>query len=237
MKKITFTLLFSSLLIFSFIFASCNVDGELPDGTDSSQSQSDSVVPSVSYEAMIRQLEDRIVELQQSQYISDAENQKELTRLQDLLAELKNQLPSDTQPSGGEETTPDEDSSADTTPTTSLFSYTRSGETVTVTGYSGEDADLVIPTMIDGYAVTAIADNAFASDKIKSVVIPEGVVRIGWFAFAECPSLESVTIPASVTGIGYSAFPSKLSPVTIYCHQDSFAQKYAESYGLSYAII
>ena len=106
-----------------------------------------------------------------------------------------------------------------------------------MTGYSGEDERLSIPTMIDGYTVTEISDSAFASAKIKSVVIPEGVVKVGWFAFSGCTALESVTIPASVTGIGYSAFPSKTSPVTIYCPKDSFAQKYAQSYGLSYVII
>ncbi len=236
MKKIIFTLLFCSLLIFSFIFASCNSGQDLPDQTDPSQ-QSAPVIPNSSYEAMIRELENQIIELQQSQYISDAENQKELTRLQNLLAELKNQMPSDTQQQKPEDSTPSDSSSPDETPSSALFSYTRSGDTAAITGYSGEDERLVIPTMIDGYAVTEIADSAFSSDKIKSVVVPEGVVRIGWFAFAECKNLESVTLPKSVTAIGYSAFPTKLSPVTIYCHPDSFAQKYAQSYGLSWVNI
>ncbi len=238
MKKITLTLILSTLLIFSFIFSSCTTDQSPPQDGDTSQQQDPSVIPNVSYEAMIRDLENQIVELQQSQYISDAENQKELARLEELLAELKSQMPEKT-PSQEEEKNPDSSKQPTdgTTPSPSLFSYTRSGESIAITGYSGEDERLVIPSMIDGYVVTEIADSTFASDKIKTVVIPDGVVRIGWFAFSGCPSLESVTIPDSVSAIGYSAFPSKTTPVTIYCHQNSFAQKYAQSWGLSLAII
>lgn len=236
MKKTTFALLFSFLLIFSFIFASCNTGqgmsatGETSDTTTSNQR---------TYEAMIRDLENQIIELQQSQYISEAENQQELTRLQNLLAELKGNLPSDSQASDTSTSDSSADTSSDTSEnsSTALFSYTREGDTVIITGYSGEDRRLVIPTMIDGYAVTEIADSAFVSDKIQDIVIPEGVKKIGWFAFQQCTSLVSVTVPASVTSIGYSAFPSGTSSVTIYCHVDSFAQKYAQSYGLSYAII
>ena len=49
--------------------------------------------------------------------------------------------------------------------------------------------------------------NVFAyitRDKIKSVVINEGVTSVGGSAFDWCPNLRSVTIPKSVTGIGNS---------------------------------
>ncbi len=234
MKKITFSLLFSSLLIFSFIFAACNVEPDPPDGADTSGG--DPVIPSIGYEAMIRELEDQIIELQQSQYISDAENQQELERLQNLLSELKEKLPDDPQ-TPDDSTSPNDSDDKDPPASSALFSYTRTGDTVSITGYSGDDIHLVIPTKIDGLTVTEIADSAFESGKIKTVVIPDGVTKIGWFAFAGCSALESVTVPDSVVGIGYSAFPSKPSPVTVCCHQDSFAQKYAKSYGLSVTII
>ena len=234
MKRSPLILLLSSLLILSLLFSACAAEQGPPNGDDTAQ-QDPSVIPEVSYDAMIRELENQILELQQSQYITDAETQKELSELQELLAELKEKVPA-TSPDGGSDQ--GQNSSQEGTPSPALYSYTRSGEsTITVTGYSGEDERLSIPTMIDGYTVTEISDSAFASAKIKSVVIPEGVVKVGWFAFSGCTALESVTIPASVTGIGYSAFPSKTSPVTIYCPKDSFAQKYAQSYGLSYVII
>ena len=55
------------------------------------------------------------------------------------------------------------------------------------------------------------------ADKIKSVVIDNGVTSIGAYAFYDCSSLTSVTIPDSVTSIGDYAFCgcSSLASVTI----------------------
>ena len=52
---------------------------------------------------------------------------------------------------------------------------------------------------------------------IKSIVISDGVTRIGSRAFYNCSSLTSVTIPNSVTSIGSSAFRgcSSLTSITI----------------------
>ena len=43
-------------------------------------------------------------------------------------------------------------------------------------------------------------------DKIKKVIIENGVTSIGDYAFSDCSGLTSVTIPNSVTSIGSSAF-------------------------------
>ena len=57
--------------------------------------------------------------------------------------------------------------------------------------------------------VTRIGDYAFYDcTELMSVEIPEGVTQIGESAFACCQSLESVTIPGSVTEIGEGAFES-----------------------------
>ena len=57
--------------------------------------------------------------------------------------------------------------------------------------------------------VTRIGDYAFYDcTALTSVEIPEGVTQIGESAFACCQSLESVTIPGSVTEIGEGAFES-----------------------------
>lgn len=45
-----------------------------------------------------------------------------------------------------------------------------------------------------------------ADTEITDLVIPEGVTKIGMFAFSGCWGLKSVTLPESLTNIGYSAF-------------------------------
>lgn len=52
-----------------------------------------------------------------------------------------------------------------------------------------------------------VPDNAFHScRKLRTVVLPEGVERIGSQAFFGCRHLESVVVPASVKEIGVAAF-------------------------------
>lgn len=69
---------------------------------------------------------------------------------------------------------------------------------VTVTGYIGLEKDIVIPSEIDGKAVTALGENSFRKMKdLISVVIPDSVQVIDC-AFIECTSLESVSIGSGV---------------------------------------
>lgn len=82
--------------------------------------------------------------------------------------------------------------------------------------------NIVIPSSYRGVPVTAIADNGFnvyssISSKIKSIIIPDTIKKIGSSAFANCDNLTSVTIPDNVTSIGNSAFASckGLTSVTI----------------------
>ncbi len=96
------------------------------------------------------------------------------------------------------------------------FEYKLDGDNAVITGYIGENKDVVIPSEIDGHTVTAIAgslDNtatgkgAFENnDTITSVVIPDGVTSIGDTAFLNCTALESVSIPDSVKEIKGAAF-------------------------------
>ncbi|MBR3932673.1 MAG: leucine-rich repeat domain-containing protein [Clostridia bacterium] len=65
--------------------------------------------------------------------------------------------------------------------------------------------DLVIPSEIDGYPVTGIAEYAFMNNSIKTVIIPDSITYIGAGAFYDC-NLESLNIPDSVAFIGEGAF-------------------------------
>ena len=75
-----------------------------------------------------------------------------------------------------------------------------------------------IKTIIISEGVTSIGERAFYScTKLTSIIIPEGVTSIGESAFSGCQDLPSITIPESVTSIGDYAFYycQKLSSITI----------------------
>jgi hypothetical protein len=69
-----------------------------------------------------------------------------------------------------------------------------------------KDSELVIPSGMNGIAVTEIADNAFLGyEFITSVTLPNTIRAIGNNAFSGCRSLETINIPKSVTTIGNGA--------------------------------
>ena len=79
---------------------------------------------------------------------------------------------------------------------------------MTVTGAPGNVDDLVIPSKLEGYPVTAIAANAFATRCIRSISLPDSLKTIGSGAFYESWGFTSVSIPKNVTHIGAGAFYS-----------------------------
>jgi len=84
-----------------------------------------------------------------------------------------------------------------------------------ITGYTGTATAVVIPSQIQGQAVTKIGYRAFYEKELTGVTIPNSVTHIGSSAFSG-NQLTSVTIPNSVTEIGNSAFSgNQLTSVTI----------------------
>ena len=78
---------------------------------------------------------------------------------------------------------------------------------VNITGYTGNDKEVVIPPVINGAQVTSIGDYAFCPDiNLTSITIHEGVTSIGDYAFASCVNLASIKLPYTVTSIGDFAF-------------------------------
>ncbi len=90
------------------------------------------------------------------------------------------------------------------------FRYNVSDEdrkTIEITGYTGNDTNVVIPGEIDGYTVTGIGEYAFEyCEGLAGIEIPEGVASIGDCAFYGCNGLTDIEIPEGVTSIGNSAF-------------------------------
>ena len=67
--------------------------------------------------------------------------------------------------------------------------------------------ELEIPCTLEGSAVTAIGDRAFADcDWLTKIVVPEGVTSIGEEAFSGCEALKTVQKPASLTSVAETAF-------------------------------
>ncbi|WP_242961386.1 leucine-rich repeat protein, partial [Clostridium beijerinckii] len=76
-----------------------------------------------------------------------------------------------------------------------------------ITGYSGTNTDITIPSQINGKNVTSIGNNAFNGKiDVTSIIIPDTVTSIGDYAFYYCSSLRSIKIPNGVTSIGAQVF-------------------------------
>ena len=87
-----------------------------------------------------------------------------------------------------------------------LYNIESSGK-ITITGYSGEDANVTIPAEINKQKVAYIGSGAFIDNtKIKYVTIPESIVAIDEYAFSGCTALERVMIPRSMETIKSTAF-------------------------------
>ncbi|MDL2237899.1 leucine-rich repeat domain-containing protein [Christensenellaceae bacterium OttesenSCG-928-K19] len=76
------------------------------------------------------------------------------------------------------------------------------------TELSGVQGAVVIPGVVDGVAVTSIAQDAFLNNEaITSVILPDTLQSIGQGAFYGCTLLTgTLEIPASVTTLGTDAF-------------------------------
>ena len=109
---------------------------------------------------------------------------------------------------------------------------------VTITKYTGNDTEVVIPSKIGGKKVTSIGNYAFEyCSSLTSVTIPDSVTSIGNFVFYGCSSLTTVTIPDSVTSIGYGAFYKCSTKLTIKGKAGSYAETYAQDDGISFKAV
>lgn len=73
--------------------------------------------------------------------------------------------------------------------------------------YNGASTQVEIPSDIDGYPVTEIADYAFHNCRsLQKVILPDSITTIGNHAFYDCRSLESMVISDAIKSIGDGAF-------------------------------
>ena len=70
------------------------------------------------------------------------------------------------------------------------FTYTVTNGNATITGYTGSETNLIIPSKLGSADVTAIASKAFYKNQnIISVAIQDGIEEIGNHAFYNCTKL------------------------------------------------
>ena len=214
--KIIFLFLLCILFAFSLLLSSCSY----------SKSNDEKIASTLNaYENKILLLENELAHLKEDQLEIESKNEKAIEDLMNKIDALKEQL------NNKEDEKPNENLPMEE----AEFTYEVKSNEAIITGYNGEKSSVVIPSVIDGYTVTAIADDAFKSTKITSVSIPSTVKSIGWFAFADCISLTAAVLPDSVESIGYEAF-SGCKSLTVYASADSYAAKYAKSYGITVSV-
>jgi hypothetical protein len=79
-------------------------------------------------------------------------------------------------------------------------------------GYLGNEADIVVPSSVNGVSINVLNNFLFANHtNLKTVVIPANISRIAEGVFSGCTSLESVTFLGNVSFIGGSAFKDCVS--------------------------
>lgn len=91
--------------------------------------------------------------------------------------------------------------------TDGVYTYTVKDGKATIVGGGVIDGELVIPSVVDGYPVTAVGSKAYQWNKnITSVVISEGVETIGDGAFYHVSYMETIALPASLSDVGKNPF-------------------------------
>ena len=222
-----------------------NTPGNVPADTSSPPSviapTSDADALRTYYEALIAELKQELLDAKQADYIARLEYESRLAELEAFIASPENGEPStsDRLPAGSDIPVsgdpdpippPETEPPAQNAPSASFAYEIRDGNAV-ILSYLGSAKAVTVPASIAGYPVTHVADDAFKATSVTSVILPDTVTHIGWFAFAHCPDLTAVTLPASVGSIGYGAFDG--SPhVTLYCPKDSYAADFARSFAL-----
>lgn len=76
---------------------------------------------------------------------------------------------------------------------------------------------ITIPATVNGYRVTEVADYAFLQTNVKTITLPEGLTKIGSYAFSQCYNLTSLVVPEGVAKVESYTFynSSKLESVTL----------------------
>ena len=87
-----------------------------------------------------------------------------------------------------------------------------------ITEYSGTDSYVVLPDEIEGEAVTALDDYAFARNlEVEEIWLPEDLKEVGRYAFYRCRNLKKLVLGNQLLDMGGGALTGcHLTEVEIY---------------------
>ena len=88
----------------------------------------------------------------------------------------------------------------------------------TLKGYKGSAKEIIIPENVKAIASGVFMNNA----DIEKVYFPEGLERIGQYAFYSCSSLKEIILPDSVKRLGKLAFADCKNCSKVYLGKNMF---------------
>ena len=130
---------------------------------------SDEMDQSGNFKSSIDKLETKVSILASEQNRAGDEYRGEIEKLKLEILNLKNEIQSE------------ESSETDSSIQEERFLYEIVDSKAVITGYTGKDTYIVIPSHIDGYEVGKIGESSFANTQITTIVISEGICEIDWF--------------------------------------------------------
>ena len=209
-------------------FSACSSSKtEAPD--QSPQPQTDMTTTIQFYKDSVTQLENELAALKEETYIMSTTYELKIRELEEHIESIKAQSGTDPTP---DESSPNQNISINNQKPHFEYALTEAG--AVIKKYTGSMETVEVPSSIDGRPVTKILEYAFSETNVKSVVLSDTITELDWFAFYKCPFLEKIYIPTSVNSIGYGAFDYCSKSLTIYGEQNSYAHKYAASFGISF---
>ncbi len=98
------------------------------------------------------------------------------------------------------------------------FIFSPAGDgTFCVSGYTGDEAEVVIPETYGSGIITVLGDKLFSGHKeITSVRIPDTVTNMGEFIFDGCENLRHIELPSELECLwGYTFVRSGIEEITL----------------------
>ena len=102
------------------------------------------------------------------------------------------------------------------------FKLNSNGNSYTITGYTGQGSELVLPQKIGLFPITAIGNGAFSGNStLQKIKIPDSVTIIPNGTFCDCKNLSIVILPNTITAIEDNAFSGCNSLDRILIHENA----------------